>query len=80
LTDRTAFRERGPACLRAGRYEMPHRTGESSMTNRTLKIAVIALVVLGFAAAVVASTVGGDTPQTHTMPGGEVMTGPMEGR
>ena len=49
------------------------------MLNRTLTI-VIAAVILAFAVAVVASSVGGEEPQTHTMPDGQQMDGSQMNR
>lgn len=48
------------------------------MTKRALAALITAVVVVGFAAAVIASTVGGsDKPSVHTMSGGKPMTGTM---
>jgi hypothetical protein len=49
------------------------------MLNRTLTIVIVA-VILVFAAAVIASSMSGEQPQTHTMPSGERMDGSEMGR
>ena len=43
------------------------------MLNRTVTIVIAVVVALVFAAAVVASTMGGNDSATHTMPDGKQM-------
>ena len=45
------------------------------MSRRTVTIAIAAIAAVAFATAVVTSSMGGDSGQTHTMPGGQTMEG-----
>ena len=45
------------------------------MLNRTITVLIVVVLALAFGAMVVASSMSGDEPQTHTMPNGEQMDG-----
>jgi hypothetical protein len=50
------------------------------MTRRALTILIAAVVAVGFGTAVIASSLGGGGSDngSHVMPGGQMMTGPMQ--
>lgn len=50
------------------------------MLNRTFTVLIAVVIALVFAAAVIASSMSGEEPQTHTMPSGEQMNGSEMGR
>ena len=50
------------------------------MPNRTITVVIAVVIALVFAAAVVASSMGGDDAKTHTMPSGQEMDGTDMGR
>jgi hypothetical protein len=50
------------------------------MLNRTITLLIVLVLALAFGAVVVASSMSGEEPKTHTMPGGEQMDGSEMGR
>ena len=50
------------------------------MLNRTIIILIVLVLALAFGAMVVASSMSGEDPPTHTMPDGERMDGGEMGR
>ena len=50
------------------------------MLNRTVTVLIVVVLALGFGAVIVASSMSGEEPQTHTMPDGEQMDGGEMGR
>ena len=50
------------------------------MLNRTITILVVTVIAVAFAAAIVSSSMSGESPQTHTMPDGRTMDGGDMGR
>ena len=45
------------------------------MNYRTIKLIVLAVIVVAFVAGVVSSTISGDSTAAHTMPDGSTMDG-----
>ena len=50
------------------------------MLSRTITVLIAVVIALVFAVAVIASSMSGEEPQSHTMPNGEQMDGSEMGR